>query len=754
MWPFIQVYDFTRYQSYDLVYERGGADETISLTYDRPGATNGGGLSFDKEHYGLTHEVGVTLGNNEFNIDPTDEDSWTFGTLPTNATVYYQLFDENGANDSSATLGVTKFDAFTQPFGFDTGVLSIDVNGPGDATNNVLYFQDNGDQVVVCGTSTEGLCSSADINEADQAVTFTETGANTGIFTNWDDGLVTNMYINKAADRGTQAVFKWDDVEHSVLYMPYWGSISFNTDGSIELGGPIGSEWNSGELVEIVLDDGDMNLDARSQEQMTVGSNTTIVPAIKIGSPITLTTLDTVKLMDDDVSATAVTIDQSIMDTQCSSDYAANGNDGSYVSCYEKYSERAVITVEASTAAVTLTDDDQIRFIYDSTTVNDLKDLISGANGTAAYSYINYDFRAFNGGSNDNNYYLNFTIGDATLSSGCTGATDTTNIASSCTEARYSTGLIGRALINDPSDKLQGFGDGTSDALTGTDALRVNVQLNAITGSLGDALTAGTSYPITMDFVTFGQSNDGVNSGDRHNNSIYRLEVDEVDTNGGIFVGELDFIMLNQLNVNQTSTYNETKTDHEENRIIVHNDLTDEDELRINYLDMGADGVETQVGDQLAAPTHSGVVEFDNDSYKEADTVVITLTDADLNTNPDIIDIYSVVNNADDDAHDMVGKAGYGVNSVGDPNARMLDVTFDDEIWLKSSATAGRAAATCSTAPAGGDGLGGSGFTLVETSKDSGVFTGDFQVPAEYCQRSSENHLTDGVTDSRRWSRR
>ena len=161
--------------------------------------------------------------------------------------------------------------------------------------------------------------------------------------------------------------------------------------------------------------------------------------------------------------------------------------------------------------------------------------------------------------------------------------------------------------------------------------------------ALGDALTAGTSYPITMDFVTFGQSNDGVNASDRHNNSIYRLEVDEVDTNGGIFVGELDFIMLNQLNVNQTSTYNNTKSDHEENRIIVHNDLTDEDEIRINYLDMGADGVETQVADQLAAPTHSGVVEFDNDSYKEADTVVITLTDADLNTNPDIIDIYSVV---------------------------------------------------------------------------------------------------------------
>ena len=28
----------------------------------------------------------------------------------------------------------------------------------------------------------------------------------------------------------------------------------------------------------------------------------------------------------------------------------------------------------------------------------------------------------------------------------------------------------------------------------------------------------------------------------------------------------------------------------------------------------------------------------------------------------------------------------YGVDSVGDNNGRMLDVTFDDELWLKSTA--------------------------------------------------------------------
>ena len=66
--------------------------------------------------------------------------------------------------------------------------------------------------------------------------------------------------------------------------------------------------------------------------------------------------------------------------------------------------------------------------------------------------------------------------------------------------------------------------------------MRVNVELNSIDGTALDVITAGTSYPLTMDFVTYGQSNDGVNASDRHNNSIYRLEVDEVDADGGIFV--------------------------------------------------------------------------------------------------------------------------------------------------------------------------------------------------------------------------
>jgi hypothetical protein len=199
LWPFIQLYDFTRYQSYDLVYEKGGGDEVITLTYDRPGNSEGlPKLSFDKEHYGLKHEVGVTIANNEYNLDPTDEDSWTFGTLPSNATLWYNLFDENGARQSDNSAGAIQFTlgTGTATFGFDSAVLKIDVNGPEHSdtvatstTPDVLFFQDNGDQIVVCDS---GVCGSSSVSMANQAVTFTETGANTGLFTNWDDSLKTN----------------------------------------------------------------------------------------------------------------------------------------------------------------------------------------------------------------------------------------------------------------------------------------------------------------------------------------------------------------------------------------------------------------------------------------------------------------------------------------------------------------------------------------------------------------------------------
>ena len=120
--------------------------------------------------------------------------------------------------------------------------------------------------------------------------------------------------------------------------------------------------------------------------------------------------------------------------------------------------------------------------------------------------------------------------------------------------------------------------------------------------------------------------------------------------------------------------------------------MTDEDSPRINYLDLGADGVETQIADQVAAPSHSGVVTFDSANYKTADTVVVTLDDQDMNTDSDLLDVY--ITSTDD----KVGNAGAD---------HVLDITFNDESWQQQVAG--------NTAGSPDDGLEASGFTLVET---------------------------------------
>jgi hypothetical protein len=154
--------------------------------------------------------------------------------------------------------------------------------------------------------------------------------------------------------------------------------------------------------------------------------------------------------------------------------------------------------------------------------------------------------------------------------------------------------------------------------------------------------------------------------------------------------------------------------------------MTDEDSPRINYLDLGADGVSTQIADQVEAPTHNGVVSFDMANYKIADTVVVTLNDQDMNADSELIDVY--VTKSDD--------------KVGDATTAglVLDITYDDVNWVRSSSDSDCSAGVTSGSS---DGLAATGFTLVESAVDSGIFVGSFQVPTDFCHSSGAT--TDGI---------
>ena len=256
---------------------------------------------------------------------------------------------------------------------------------------------------------------------------------------------------------------------------------------------------------------------------------------------------------------------------------------------------------------------------------------------------------------------------------------------------------------------------------------------DTVTFELADSADDDAMYPVVVDFMSFGYVDDGVQGSERIADQIIRIEAEETDDGTGVFEGSLEYIMVNQLNIMDQDTFDSVDPITDAAVFIVIEDLTDEDAPRVSYLDVGSDGVATQVSDQEEAPSHSGVVTFDSNRYKVADTVTITLDDADLNVDSGIIEVYTIDE-----------RTGF----IGENDVVLLDVTFDDKAWVTPS--------DVETTPPSSDflcrsllnhmtddtGLDATKFTLVESSKDSGVFTGSFQVPSDWCRPGDERPET------------
>ena len=252
----------------------------------------------------------------------------------------------------------------------------------------------------------------------------------------------------------------------------------------------------------------------------------------------------------------------------------------------------------------------------------------------------------------------------------------------------------------------------------GTTTSIMNVTASFSEAHGGDAVV---SAPIALDIFSFGP---GIN------NAIYRILLEETDDNSATFVGSIEYEMLNQINIDKPATYTALSTIDQDVDIIIEQDMTDEDSPRVNYLDLGADGVSTQIADQVEAPTHDGVVSFDLENYKIADTVVVTLDDQDMNSDSELIDVYTTQATGD-----VVGEGTTVATGL------VLDITFDDEGWVDYTE------GSCSAAATGDDGLHATGFTLVETDVASGIFTGSFQVPTSYCSQATDTVVTVTGTD-------
>src|SRR6185437_5862960 len=251
--------------------------------------------------------------------------------------------------------------------------------------------------------------------------------------------------------------------------------------------------------------------------------------------------------------------------------------------------------------------------------------------------------------------------------------------------------------------------------------------LPSATTTATSAVTSG--IPTVADFFSVGYKGDGLTNDQRVNNGIYRFELEETGDNTGVFTGTNQFVMLNQLNILDPNTYSTLRTINHDVKFVAIQDMLQAEARapQSTFLDLGQDGVATQISAQVDVPTHTGVISFDSKKYLEGDTVTISLNDADLNVDNDLVDIYTVVDTAGDLAQDTVGKAGLGSLSDGKAFGRLVDVQFGQQNfrWQKDSCPGQDGTSN--------NGLASTGFSLVETGPSTGIFEGTFQIPDKVC---------------------
>ncbi|QLH07596.1 hypothetical protein [Nitrosopumilus ureiphilus] len=725
-WPFIQLYPLSVGGNVVVQYDKGGGVQSTTLTFDTVEAY--AGASLDRSVYTRNAQIHLTVTDLWLNIDPTDEDSWTFGTQKSNATsfgTYYQVFDENGGQTGDAVAnGVINIKPKLSALMVETnGLLRVNANTQG-ATNPVLTIQDNDDSQLICSTAntatscvtTGNSLAGNELRRGSVPVTITEQGPNSGVFGTYDESDKSVLKITSNAARGTSATIDYNETPVTVLAGFGFATIDIQ---------PIDDEWSSGEEIPVVLVDSDANKNSRADEDLDLQSNSTsLLPTLKTGTPFTLGVSSAPTAMYTSITGLDADADD-VGNADVSFTFGENRTSVNFK--VESFSQRAIFE---NATAVTGDKTSNALLIDLNTTIEKLRDSIgdtrpSATNRLHGFNFLNLGLDAINSTAGTVDVYI--VNGSLTTTTVSPGANQAAIMVANDVDARSITN------INNTSLNLRLFSEQAANA---------PISLLIVTNS--SFIDDTTPDPFVIDFFSFGFRDDGAQASERVANQIIRLELEETGDNTSTFEGTLEYVMLNQLNILDVTTYESLSPIDDEATFIVIEDLTDEDAPRVNYLDLGADGVSTQIADQEEAPTHSGVVSFDSSNYKVADTVTITLEDSDLNTDSDLLEIYTTVSTSGDPAFDTVGRSGqptFGFGNLG----QLLDITFDDERWLNSA----QGSVTCGTPvdAAIDDGLDETGFTLVETASDSGVFTGAFQIPTNYCKRSGFTG-TSGVSTS------
>ena len=760
-WPFIQTYEFPG--TIEIQYNKAGGTQISTITFDD---VDSPGLSLDRSIYPAGAQVHVTIEDNRLNIDPTSDDIWTWNVE--SGTMYYMLNASNDAriipNDGTLTAALAADDNAVDGFAATSVcadcILLIEPNRQNDnlVDDVVLELVSlNGLPIRATAEMIPAVADDPDTGDgetpavpAEMWFTVAEDGGpNTAVFTATDLSDNSILRIADDAIRGSSATIDYDDSITGI-------QVQFS-EATIQIQSP-DDVWTSGLAIPIVVVDSDVNKNSLADDDLAVSDPNSIIPTLVTGDPFTLGEVSNNLVTwvgwsvgNENAEFIRLLATASPNPTlEATLNYTINGDNPFTLKGFASTTDDGVVTYA----------DEDDNTVPNAVVLQQAAEVELFSDRAILEFGVDFDTPAMNS--------LNLLAGviqsvddqDERMNNGSFMAADFLVI-----DFDNNLGALQDSLIGDPTKTTVGYNflnydvrslgvsptsleillDGTAvHAIDlGEQKDYININATALLASDLDATSplqfklnfnndlavkSGEKYPIVIDFFSFGYENDGEASDERIANQIIRLELEESDSDTGSLEGTLEYIMINQLNIDDEDTYAGLTTVGLDTSFIVIEDLTGSSAPSVTYLDVDTTGTATQVSAQEDAPSHSAVVSLDVDSFKAADTVTVTLEDLDLNTDSDLTDIYTVVSDSTDDNYDTVGKA----NS---PIGRMLEITFDDQRWMTQTNDAGQ---ICTPLLNDNSGLGATTFSLSETGSATGIFTGTFPIPAEFCRFGSE----------------
>ena len=624
-WPFIQLFDFTDDATIKVVYNAGGSNQQVSLTYSES-MDDDASYSLDRSSYPHGADVHLTISDNQLNIDPTSDDIWTFDTTGDGQT-YYNMFDKNGVLDPKHTFDYLPF--LTKASFGDNGVLKIDPSPNSD--DKIIKFVDNGNQVID-DTDFEGSA----------LVTVQETSPNSGVFSSTDNAhksvLKTTTTTDEEKLRGLSFTIDYKDDPTNFIVNFFQGLVKMDLTS-------IASDWGSGESLTVNITDQDENKNTLKDDDFAVSdSRFGGIPTVEIGSPETLAKITTDVLIDGDTTASKdsekdrtkeladlnafVTASQGTTDaitdktavqtanqttwetlvTEKQGEYdrsvAAGGVSSDFVNNLKdeianaklgvKQAKAAVVaqlnSTDIATLAELVTSKQRIDELNKPAPTNTPPDQVSIPHKPLDFSkLLSLDSAGIEIKENAKiviNTNLDFSVLNAAVETSGVHQLLNYNFESlNATKITVKEKVSDRELFNSTkASGLEIIKDTNSTPLTGE--IQIVIQTDLTASDADD----GKVFNMALDFFKFGQAEDGT----RYNDAIYRLEAEETGTNTGIYSGTLEYVMLNQINIFKEATFTELATIGVDLNIIVAEDMTDEDAVELIYLDRDGQGNPTQ----------------------------------------------------------------------------------------------------------------------------------------------------------------